>query len=170
VTTLPIPISGLATLDRTLVYVFVAGPGVGEAIAIALPQRDWVLIDSCQIAGQPIMGAVFRRFARPNDVVRALVLTHPHDDHAGGFAKMVEEVRPERLVVTAKRPEGPHLVSCASAWLRDIERSASPTKNLSSGGLSAPSKQSSVGSLSIPSRYSTALMDWSFPLRARMPM
>jgi glyoxylase-like metal-dependent hydrolase (beta-lactamase superfamily II) len=121
----PKPISGLGALDRSLLYVFVAGPGVGEAVAVALPERDWVLIDTCEVAGQPVLAALLRRFCKNDEAVRALVLTHPHEDHARGFAKIVEEFRPERLVVTAKHPEGTHLLFCALAWLREIERSTS---------------------------------------------
>jgi hypothetical protein len=32
------PLSSLIHLDRTLLYMFLAGPGYGEGIAIALPE------------------------------------------------------------------------------------------------------------------------------------
>ncbi|TVQ88165.1 MAG: hypothetical protein EA397_17370 [Deltaproteobacteria bacterium] len=45
----------LEQLDRSLLHVFVAGPGTGEGIAIALPGPDlgWILIDGCRCTPDP---------------------------------------------------------------------------------------------------------------------
>ena len=39
----------LAILSRDLLYVFVAGPGYGEGIAVAFPERGWLMVDGCQV-------------------------------------------------------------------------------------------------------------------------
>jgi hypothetical protein len=39
----------LGQLDRSLLHLFVAGPGYGEAVAVALPERGWLLVDGCSV-------------------------------------------------------------------------------------------------------------------------
>ncbi|HQP34194.1 MAG TPA: hypothetical protein PLI95_03410 [Polyangiaceae bacterium] len=107
-----------------MLYVMVGGPGVGEAVAVALPNSGWVVVDGCEVRGVSVPAAIVTAFRRqPSDPVRMMVLSHPHDDHAGGFADAVDELDPERILLTASRPPGPHLLQTARAWLRDLEAS-----------------------------------------------
>ena len=60
----------LEALDRNLLYVMVAGPGFGEGVAVALPERGWILVDGCRVDG-PVgedlpLAAIVERFRRPD--------------------------------------------------------------------------------------------------------
>lgn len=47
-------LSDLVAIDRSLLYVFVIGPGRGEGIAVALPTSGWLTIDGAtSAAGRP---------------------------------------------------------------------------------------------------------------------
>lgn len=91
----------LHTLDRELLHVFVAGPGQGEGIAVALPGSGWLLVDGCTTgadgSGLPLLEIVKRWRASAEEPILAMVLTHPHQDHAGGFARLVEELEPRTI-------------------------------------------------------------------------
>jgi hypothetical protein len=94
----------LAALERGRLHVFVAGPGKGEGIAVAFPGRGWMLIDGCRAgigsSGELPLRAIYQRWCRNADRARdpvvGMVLTHPHQDHADGFAELVEELDPEK--------------------------------------------------------------------------
>lgn len=97
------PLERLTTLDRDRLHLFVAGPGVGEAIALALPGGGWVLIDGCRVearagSGLPLRD-VLQRWQGDNDPVLACVFTHPHADHAAGIAELLEEYEPRQVCV-----------------------------------------------------------------------
>ncbi len=97
------PIGELGELDRSLLYLFVAGPGEGEGIAIALPGAGWILVDGCrsQKKGRPDrfpLEKLVRTFAN-GDRVELMVLTHPHRDHVHGFAELLETLPPRRVGV-----------------------------------------------------------------------
>lgn len=101
---------GLPALDRRLLHVFVAGPGEGEGIAIALPERGWILVDGCVAPGRPAsrdprvrfpLAAIHDRYGAPtDDPVELMLLTHPHVDHAHGFAELIEALEPRRVALT----------------------------------------------------------------------
>lgn len=99
-------IAELERLDRELLYVFVAGPGYGEGVAVALPDVGWLLVDGCQAEqGVPLL-RIYNRWRSAADHVDGLVLTHPHKDHAMGFRRVLEETGPRRVGITA-RPSNP---------------------------------------------------------------
>jgi hypothetical protein len=106
----PVPIEPLADLrlDRTLLHVFVAGPGYGEGIAIALPETGWLLVDGCQVERAAPLLRIFTRWRTADDRVDGLILTHPHKDHAMGFRRVLEETAPSRVALTAP-PADPEL-------------------------------------------------------------
>jgi hypothetical protein len=96
-------LDALESLNRELLYLFVAGPGQGEGIAIALPGTGWLLVDGCTTGkngkGRPLFEIVTRWRAADDDPITAMVLTHPHQDHAGGFAELVEDLMPRAIAV-----------------------------------------------------------------------
>ena len=100
---LPVP------LDRSLLYVFVAGPGYGEGIAVALPGAGWILVDGCEVSSHrlPILAVLDRWRASPAspDPIDALLLTHPHTDHAYGIRELIEQTSPRHIGVTTSATE-----------------------------------------------------------------
>lgn len=121
-------IASLDALDRSLLHVFVAGPGQGEGIAVALPGRGWLLVDGCRTAqerpGRDLpLGRILERWrAGAGEPVCAMVLSHPHLDHAEGIAELVERLEPDRVCVAGSRAPGVDLLTEARLWrqrLRD---------------------------------------------------
>ncbi len=98
----------LVQLNRSLLHMFVVGPGEGEGIALALPGSGWVLIDGCRATKlgnddlYPLEEIVKRYRHEASEPVEAMVLTHPHRDHAHGFAELIEEFRPRIVGLTGK--------------------------------------------------------------------
>ncbi|MBK7402678.1 MAG: MBL fold metallo-hydrolase [Myxococcales bacterium] len=99
-----------AVLDRRHLHVFVSGPGEGESIAVALPDRGWFLVDGCyvQVDGVDQYPALvaYERWKAVDDPVEALAWTHPHADHFDGIRETIERFPPRRVgVVVAEQPE-----------------------------------------------------------------
>ncbi len=94
-------LSDLTELDRSLLYVFVAGPGIGEGVAVALPEIGWLLLDGCQVDRDVPLLAIYQRWRSADDHVACLALTHPHQDHAMGFRRVLEETAPRRVGLTS---------------------------------------------------------------------
>jgi beta-lactamase superfamily II metal-dependent hydrolase len=97
----PFPVA----LDRKLLHVFVFGADVGEAIAVALPERGWVLIDGCKLqVGEeerfPALDAYAALRADDSDSIELLLWTHPHADHYLGIREAIEQHRPQRVGMT----------------------------------------------------------------------
>jgi hypothetical protein len=93
------------SLDRSLVHVFVFGAAIGEAIAVALPNTGWVLVDGCrlELEGEERFPAieVFKNLrAGIDDAIELLVWTHPHADHYQGIRECIEIYRPRRVGMT----------------------------------------------------------------------
>lgn len=99
----------LRSLSRDLLHVFVAGPGYGEGIAVAFPERGWLLVDGCQIVdGRLPLLEIIERWRAPEDPVDCLVMTHPHRDHAYGMRRVLEGTLPRRVALSAP-PDAPSL-------------------------------------------------------------
>jgi hypothetical protein len=95
-------LSELTHLDRSRLHLFVAGPGEGEGVAVALPHAGWILVDGCRTINRspekfPLEEIYLRFRSSPDDPVELMVLTHPHRDHTHGFAELLEELRPRRV-------------------------------------------------------------------------
>jgi hypothetical protein len=102
----------LGDLESELLYVFVAGPGLGEAIAVRLPSAGWILVDGCLT---PLKGgsrtptkapllAILDRWQADDERVLLACLTHPHEDHAHGMPEVLDRARPDRVAVSASTP------------------------------------------------------------------
>lgn len=71
----------------------VFGPGFGECILIHLYNNNWIIVDSC-IDNETNEIAVLKYLKEininPEYCVRAIIITHWHDDHIRGIHKLVE--------------------------------------------------------------------------------
>ncbi len=116
------PLTSLQTLDRRWLHLFVCGPGVGKGLALALPGSGWVFVDSCKVEAQLPQRLLLERFRNQAaaDLLEAMVLTHPHQDHASGFAELVDALIPEAIAVTGNPPPKHHLVQAVDALLTSV--------------------------------------------------
>ena len=95
-------------LATDCVHLFVVGPGTGEALAVALPGGVWLVVDSCRTGSGaqralPLQHLI-ARFGGNHTETRWLLLTHPHADHAGGLAELIDHVTPSWIGVTGPDP------------------------------------------------------------------
>lgn len=98
----------LDALDDALLYVFVAGPGIGEGVAVALPREGWLFVDGCRTLSDSFpLRELFERFRRKTDRVLGVILTHPHRDHAYGVAELIGELSPEFVGVAGLEEDHP---------------------------------------------------------------
>lgn len=77
--------------DRLQVLVF--GPGTGELVVVRAPPNDWMVVDGCRVGTTSYALRTLQHYSALADV-RLVALSHPHLDHAGGFAEVVEAVTP----------------------------------------------------------------------------
>ncbi|QSQ21427.1 MBL fold metallo-hydrolase [Pyxidicoccus parkwayensis] len=112
-------LTSLTRLDRRWLHLFVCGPGTGEGLALALPGSGWVFVDACMIDGRSPQQLLLEQYREPAgvDPLRAMVLTHPHQDHASGFAELVDVLVPESIATTGNPPPKYHLVEAVEALL-----------------------------------------------------
>jgi beta-lactamase superfamily II metal-dependent hydrolase len=73
------------------------GPGVGECLVIHLGGGSWMVVDSCLLAGEPVALWYLDALGVPRGQVRHLVVTHWHDDHHKGAARLVEALPSARV-------------------------------------------------------------------------
>lgn len=106
----PAALDTLAALDRALLHVLVVGPGYGEGIAVALPERGWLIIDGCRVVGGAFpLRTILERWRGDDDPIDVLAVTHPHTDHAYGVRELLEQHSP-RAIGLATAPGDPALV------------------------------------------------------------
>ena len=69
------------------------GPGYGECSVIHLGQGNWIIVDSCvDDAGNPAALSYLSRIGvDANAAVRLIIVTHWHDDHIRGVARIVRD-------------------------------------------------------------------------------
>lgn len=116
-----LPLKELGPLESSLLYVFVVGPGKGEGLALALPERGWVLVDSCTTSEQESnLVTLVQTYRRPpTDPVYSLVWTHPHEDHCSGLPDVLELLDPETVAVAGPQQAETALAVEAQCW-RDM--------------------------------------------------
>jgi beta-lactamase superfamily II metal-dependent hydrolase len=90
-------VSELPQLPPDQLSVVVFGPGFGESIVVHAPPGEWLIVDSLvdpvgsssvdpANSTNPAIRLLHEHQAEPS----ALLLTHPHEDHAAGFDALVE--------------------------------------------------------------------------------
>jgi len=80
------------------------GPGYGEGILVHLGNGDWVVIDSCldkNLRNPSIIQYLEQIGIDPCQAVKLIVITHWHDDHIRGIAKIFENCPAADLVCSA---------------------------------------------------------------------
>ncbi|MFI5198059.1 MAG: MBL fold metallo-hydrolase [Thermoanaerobaculia bacterium] len=95
-TTIP-PLSGEFELS-------LFGPGVGECVVVHLGHGDWMVVDSCleRDSVEPVAVHYLKNLGVDvKTAVRVVVLTHWHDDHIRGAARLVEACASARVVCSA---------------------------------------------------------------------
>ncbi len=97
--------------------------GQGDALAVRTPANRWILFDAGRVwrGGDAGRSTIIPYIRRRGGSVEAFVLSHPHDDHVGGAATVLEALRP-RLYLDAAYAGGSdaYRASLAVALQRDI--------------------------------------------------
>lgn len=76
--------------DQLAILAF--GPGKGELVLVRVPPDSWVVVDGCGAGETDYALAALDHYAHARP--RVIVLTHPHDDHSRGMARLIEESTP----------------------------------------------------------------------------
>lgn len=99
------------------------GPGVGECVVLHLGANEWITVDSC--AGDDEPSVALEYFARigvdPTNALRAILVTHWHDDHVRGAASLfaVSEHAPCFASMALQQREFLRLVAAGEASMTD---------------------------------------------------
>ncbi|GAA3904713.1 hypothetical protein GCM10022228_13650 [Halomonas cibimaris] len=73
-------------LRDDLFYLIVFGPGFGESIVLRTPETGWVVVDGCRLPGAGEGQSPAVKLLQQHEAQwSAVVLTHPHLDHASGL-------------------------------------------------------------------------------------
>jgi hypothetical protein len=86
----------------------VFGPGVGEGLVVHLGEDQWMVVDSCldPDSAEPVALKYLRTLNGRNPRIVAAVLTHWHDDHTAGAARVLRAAPDAQFVCsTAFRAE-----------------------------------------------------------------
>jgi hypothetical protein len=133
-------LAGRLSADRLHIVVF--GPGYGESVAVYIPDGGWLICDSLSrpYGSVDFIPAAELLTAR-QERAAVLMLTHPHDDHVGGFDRLVtrfadgpiglvglhlpeqrftEDDDAARVVATSNRVKA--LAAISADWQRNPER------------------------------------------------
>jgi len=89
-----VPLPGDGRLE-----VHVLDVGQGDAIALRTPGGRWVLVDAGRSwsSGDAGRATVVPYLRRRGGALALFVLTHPHADHVGGAASVIEALRPAQV-------------------------------------------------------------------------
>lgn len=136
------PIEKLDTLDPKNTYVFVVGPGEGEAIAIAFPDNSgWLLVDGCRSGdGTSGLVEVLEKWRRGDTPVHAYALTHPHTDHARGIVELAEVFGKAIRIVAVTPPwtvpTGPTQITSKRVIAAQVQKGLRALEKLCASGTS----------------------------------
>jgi beta-lactamase superfamily II metal-dependent hydrolase len=80
----------LAALADDELHLIVFGPGYGESIAVRIPPGEWLVVDSLRrVDGTNDANPAVALLEMYGAQASGIVLTHPHADHADGFAQVL---------------------------------------------------------------------------------
>jgi competence protein ComEC len=101
-------IAGVAAIALMVVGVRISGGGgvvelhmidvgQGDALALRTPRGRWILFDAGRswVGGDAGRSTVIPYLRRRGGALHAFVLSHPHSDHVGGGASVVEALHPD---------------------------------------------------------------------------
>ena len=79
------------------------GPGYGEAIAVHLGEKAWLLVDSCidPDSNTPASGTYLEQIGIDASQVRAIVASHWHDDHVRGISRLADSYPDAEFMISA---------------------------------------------------------------------
>lgn len=79
------------------------GPGYGEAIAVHLGEKAWLLVDSCidPNSNAPASATYLAQIGIDADLVRAIIASHWHDDHVRGISRLAESYPNAEFMISA---------------------------------------------------------------------
>jgi len=85
------PITTLAgRLSANRLHLVVFGPGYGESVAVHVPDGGWLICDSLSKPhGSVDFIPAAELLTSRQERAAVLILTHPHNDHVGGFDRLV---------------------------------------------------------------------------------
>lgn len=114
--------------DADKLGILVFGPGRGEAIVVIFPDATIGVIDGCREPKNPLGDPVsdfirdwHRSHPEINHRIRFIALTHPHDDHYAGLARLIEEHDDQIDEIWSTLPSGGHY---ANAYIKYVEMRA----------------------------------------------
>lgn len=86
--------------SRHEVEVSLFGPGYGECVVVHLGEGEWIIVDSCENdVGVPVALAYLESLGVDvATAVRLVVVSHWHDDHVRGIARVVDAAQAARVV------------------------------------------------------------------------
>ena len=76
-------------LAAGLLNVVVFGPGRGESCVVRLPNGELGVVDGCRKTNDPTL-ALLESLRGPDSRLAFVALTHPHEDHYGGLAELLD--------------------------------------------------------------------------------
>lgn len=114
--------------DADKLGVIVFGPGRGEAIVVIFPDATIGVVDGCREPTNPLGDPVrdfiqdwHRNHPEIRNQIRFIALTHPHDDHYGGLARLIDEYGDRVNEIWSTLPSGGHY---ANAYIKCMEMMA----------------------------------------------
>ena len=92
------PLDDVQPPTEDLLFV-VLGPGFGESVVVGWPPHNWLVVDSFQRSGKSTtVHPALELLDRFDAFADAVVLTHPHIDHTGGLAALIDRRKPDGRV------------------------------------------------------------------------
>src|SRR5919201_1737463 len=140
------PLGGLGEVGKNMMVYEIGGEAVVVDAGIAFPRDEHLGVDLIL----PDL-TYLRDRGRP---IRAVLLTHAHEDHVGGLPYLMREVRVDEVWATPPTRSGP-ASRAPSAW--SVRRSARSSRAAPAGSSSRRSRRTSTGC----SRRSTSPSTWA---------
>jgi len=102
------------------------GPGKGECVVVHIGGGEWIVMDSCLGKDrEPAAATYLESLGVDLAGVKLLVVSHWHDDHIGGLARLVELIPGAGLVCSGALAADEFLYLVSAADLRPMVRTTS---------------------------------------------